>query len=199
MFIRDYPNEPFSPGERVSLYGPRPMVAPPRHALEIRVSDGVDARLLRPDLPFEITRLTVSSPGELGSSSADLVVEALLGVPDVLRPEWTVEPKSGVVDVPVARPTIVTDTELTWQVTPALSVHHSDNATVGLLRLSTTPSSPGPSFIDLTRAECTNLTTALASLRYWRLALQDMRDPLLVRGVHRAMRRAWTTRNAFRA
>jgi hypothetical protein len=104
------------------------------------------------------------------------VSEHLLSVPGVQLDEWAVDDHW--VKVPVTEPTVVTDDQVTWQVTSELALHHTDHAG-GYLSLPATGGFDGPVrqvCVDLTVSECTELVVALASLQYWRFDLSTKLD-----------------------
>jgi hypothetical protein len=187
-------NEPFTSQRFITLRGPIPMALAVQEAQEIRVIDGMASRLTRPDLPMEITRLSLSR-GWLDTTAVDVITTALLAIPDVPAPTWITEPKSGAIAVPVTLPTTVTDDEITWHITPTLSLRHNDSSALsGVIELPESGSAY-TAFTDLTRAQCRALVVALASMRYWDREMGPFRTGTAVR---RALRRAIAVRAMFR-
>lgn len=187
-------NEPFTSQRFITLRGPNPMARPAPEAQEIRVIDGMASCLARPDLPMEITRLSLSRAW-LDTTAVDVITTALLAIPDVPAPAWTTEPKSGAIAVPVTLPATVTDDEITWHITPTLSLRHNDSSGLsGVIELSESGSAH-TAFTDLTRAQCRALVVALASMRYWDREMGPFPTGTAVR---RALRRASAVRAMFR-
>lgn len=141
-------------------------------ALMVRF-DGITAlHANHPDPSAETIRLSVEDQALTDEAARDLL-ELLVGVPGVLPPGVTPD-NFWCVPVEVRAPDTVTDHELIWTVTDALSVWHTDidDAFLSWTESAHRDTTRSP-YVELTHRETWKLACALASLRYWHARLRE--------------------------